>query len=151
MKLLGTVLALAITAGGQGSAKPNFSGEWKLNLAKSDFGVLPPPSSIRRTITHAEPNLTIVEDQRSDFGDVSNTRKYITDGTPTTFTSQGAEVKSSATWDDNVLVVVSKVEAAGIAFNDRMMLSPDGKMLVSSIHISSPQGEVDISVAFDKQ
>ncbi len=151
MKLLGTVLALALVAGGQGSAKPNFSGEWKLNPAKSDFGVLPPPSSIRRTITHAEPNLTIVEDHRSDFGDVSNTRKYTTDGSPTTFTSQGAEVKSSATWDDSVLVVVSKVDAAGIAFNDRMMLSPDGKMLVSSIHISSPQGEVDITVAFDKQ
>jgi len=150
-KLLGTVLAFAIAGGGQGSAKPNFSGEWKLNLAKSDFGVLPAPSSIRRTITHAEPNLTIVEDQRSDFGDVSNTRKYVTDGTPTTFTSQGAEVKSSATWDDNVLVVVSKVEALGVAFSDRMMLSPDGKMLVSSIHISSPQGDVDISVAFDKQ
>ena len=30
-------------------------------------------------------------------------------------------------------------------------LSPDGKMLVSQIHISSPQGDVDITIVFDKQ
>lgn len=151
MKLLGTVLALAITAGGQASAKPDFSGEWKMNPAKSDFGVLPPPSSIRRTITHAEPNLTMVEDQRSDFGDASTTRKYVTDGTPMSFTSQGFEVQSSARWDESTLVVISKVESQGLTFNDKMSLSPDGKMLISNVHISSPQGDVDILIAFDKQ
>jgi hypothetical protein len=148
---LATVLAVLLAVGGQGSAKPNFSGEWKMNATKSDFGVLPPPSSMRRTITHAEPTLSIVEDQRSDLGDVSTTRKYVTDGTPTTFMSQGADVKSSATWDGDALVVVSKVDAVGLSFNDRMTLSPDGRTLVSNVHISSPQGEVDIMVAFEKQ
>ncbi|HEY7286169.1 MAG TPA: hypothetical protein VH497_12035 [Vicinamibacterales bacterium] len=151
MKLLGTVLAVAITAGGQAPAKPNFSGEWKFNPAKSDFGVLPPPSSIRRTITHTEPNLTIVEDQRSDMGDASTTRKYVTDGTPITFASQGFDVKSSATWDGAALVIVSKVESQGLTFKDDMTLSPDGRMLVSSVHISSLQGDLDIVIAFDKQ
>jgi len=150
-KLLGTVLSIAITAGGQAPAKPNFSGEWKFNAAKSDFGVLPPPSSIRRTITHAEPNLTMVEDQRSDMGDASTTRKYVTDGTAITFTSQGFEVNSSATWDGAALVIVSKVESQGLSFKDNMTLSPDGKMLISSVHISSPQGDLDIMIAFDKQ
>ena len=37
-------------------------------------------------------------------------------------------------------------------FNDKMMLLPDGdKMPISNIHISSPQGDVDIMIAFDKQ
>ena len=150
-KLLGPILALAIAAGGQAPAKPDFSGEWKMNPTKSDFGVLPPPASIRRTITHAEPSLTIVEDQRSDFGDMSTTRKYQTDGTETTFTSNGAEVKSSAKWDGGIMLVVSKVDSVGLTFNDKMSLSPDGKTLVSQLHISSPQGDVDIMIAFDKQ
>jgi len=68
-----------------------------------------------------------------------------------TFTAQGAEVNSSAKWDENTLVVNSKVDAIGLSFNDKMTLSPDGKMLVSNIHINSPQGEVDIMIAFDKQ
>ncbi len=151
MNVLGTILAFVIAVGGQAPSKPNFSGEWKMNPAKSDFGVLPPPASIRRTITHAEPALTIVEDQRSDMGDASTTRKYATDGSDTMFTSQGAEVKSSAKWDDTTLVVISKVDAVGLMFNDKMTLSPDGKMLISNIHISSPQGDVDILIAFDKQ
>jgi hypothetical protein len=151
INVLGTILVFVISAGGQTPSKPNFSGEWKMNPAKSDFGVLPPPASIRRTITHAEPALTIVEDQRSDMGDASTTRKYATDGSDTTFTSQGAEVKSSAKWDDTTLVVISRVDAVGLMFNDKMTLSPDGKMLISNIHISSPQGDVDIMIAFDKQ
>jgi len=150
-KLIGAVLSIAITAGGQAPAKPNFTGDWKMNAAKSDFGLLPPPASIRRTITHAEPNLTIVEDQRSDMGDASATRKYVTDGTPTTFTAQGAEVNGSAKWDENTLVVNSKVDAIGLSFSDKMTLSPDGNMLMSNIHISSPQGDIDIMIAFDKQ
>lgn len=149
--ILGGILAILIAAGGQAPAKPNFTGDWKMNPAKSDFGMLPPPASIRRTITHTEPNLTIVEDQRSDMGDASTTRKYVTDGTPMTFTAQGAEVSGSAKWDENTLVVNSKVDAIGLSFNDKMTLSPDGKMLVSNIHINSPQGEVDIMIAFDKQ
>ena len=35
--------------------KPNFSGDWKLNAAKSNFGPIPPPTSYTRKIAHAEP------------------------------------------------------------------------------------------------
>lgn len=149
--VLGTILAFLIALGGQPSAKPDFSGDWKMVPAKSDFGVMPAPAAVRRAITHAEPSLTIVEQQKSDFGDMNATRKYMTDGTPTTFTSQGAEVKTSAKWDDKTMVVVSSVDAVGLTFNDRMSLSPDGTMLISQVHISSPQGELDIMMAFEKQ
>jgi hypothetical protein len=149
--IVGTILALALVAGGQSAVKPNFSGEWKVNLAKSDFGPLPPPSAMSRTITHDEPALTIVEAQRSDMGDQNTTRKYVTDGTETSFTANGAVVKGSAVWSENTLVVVSKVDAIGATFNDIMSLSADGKALTSKVHITSPQGEVDLTVVFDRQ
>ena len=151
MNVFGILIALLLVVG-QPAARPNFSGEWKMNAAKSDFGVLPPPASIRRTITHAEPALTIVEEQKSDLGDQNTTRKYVTDGTGMTFNVNGADVKSSAKWDDaTTLLVVSTVDVIGLSYHDKMTLSPDGKMLISQIHISSAQGDVDITVAFDKQ
>jgi hypothetical protein len=151
MNVLGTLAALLLVVA-QPATRPSFSGEWKMNAAKSDFGVLPPPASIRRTITHAEPALMIIEEQKSDQGDQNTTRKYVTDGSAMTFTSNGADVKSSARWEDaKTLLVVSDVEIVGLTFRDKMSLSPDGKMLTSQIHISSPQGDVDITVAFDKQ
>jgi hypothetical protein len=150
-KIVGTFLALALTTGGQSAVKPDFSGEWKINLAKSDFAMLPPPTSITRTITHTEPALTIVEAQRSDMGDQNATRKYVTDGTETSFDASGAVVKGTATWADDTLVVVSKVDAIGATFNDKMSLSADGKTLTSRVHITSPQGDVDVTIVFDRQ
>jgi hypothetical protein len=149
--VVGTLLALALATAGQSAVKPNLSGEWKINLSKSDFGMLPPPASMSRTIAHAEPAITIVEQQRSDMGDQNSTRKYVTDGTETSFEVGGALVKSSAAWTDDTLVVVSKVDAIGATFNDKMSLSADGKTLTSRVHITSPQGEVDLTVVFDRQ
>jgi hypothetical protein len=139
--IIGTLLALALVTAGQPAVKPNFSGEWKINLAKSDFGMVPPPASMSRTITHAEPALTIVEEQRSDMGD----------GTEMNFEAMGTLVKSSAAWIENTLIVVSKVDAIGATFNDKMSLSADGKTLTSRVHITSPQGEVDLTIVFDRQ
>lgn len=107
--------------------RPNFSGDWKMNAASSTFGPVPPPTSISRKITHVEPSLTIIEDQTS------------------------AHVTSSAVWDGSVLVVVSNVAEVGVQFTDRMSLSEDGKTLISSVHITSAQGDLDLKVVFDRQ
>jgi hypothetical protein len=132
-------------------ALPNFSGDWKMNATTSDFGGLPAPISIVRTIAHTEPSLKIVETQRSDAGEQSTTRSYTTNGAPTTFSSQGAEVRTQAEWTGSTLLVTSVVDAAGVTFKDQMTLSPDGKTLTSLVRIASPQGEVDLKVVFDKQ
>ena len=151
VNLLGVLLAFVVVAAGQPAAKPNFSGEWKINVAKSNFGPLPPPSVMNRSIAHTEPALTIVEEQTSQLGDQKTTRKYVTDGSEITFDVQGMAVASSATWKEGVLLVVSRVDGAGLTFTDRMTLSPDGKSLTSLIHITSAQGDIDITVVFDKQ
>jgi hypothetical protein len=151
LQILAALATAALVAFGQAGPKPNFSGEWKMNPAKSSFGGMPAPDVLTRSIAHDEPALTIVEVQQSPLTDQKATRKYVTDGTPTTFESTGATVNSSAKWDGPVLVVISQVEAAGLGFNDRMSLSADGKSLTSVVRISSPQGEVEFTVVFDKQ
>jgi hypothetical protein len=145
------LVALATTHDAPAQTKPDFSGSWKLNAARSDFGLVPAPASIERKITHAEPTITIVEAQDAGFGVQTATRTYTTDGKGSSFMSQGAEVKGTAVWQGGDLVVTSEVEVAMLKFVDRMTLSPDGKTLTSVIKLTSPQGDVDMKVLFEKQ
>ena len=152
--MLRAALALALLPGALAAAdKPNFAGDWRMNAAKSDFGPLPAPTSITRKVTHAEPSLTIVEEQQSALGDQNTTRNYTTDGKEVTFMANGAEVKSSAVWDGDAIVVNSRVDTPGgeLTFKDRMTVSDQGKVLTSLIHIASPQGEVDLTIVFERQ
>ena len=146
------LFALTILAGTVAAAdKPNFSGDWKMNAAKSSFGPLPPPTTIVRKITHAEPSLAIVEQQQGDMGTQVTTRNYTTDGKDMTFESSGAVVRGTAVWEGNTLILTSIVDAISATFTDRMSISEDGRTLTSAVHIASAQGELDLVVVFDKQ
>jgi hypothetical protein len=58
------LLLLAVASfGWAGSAKPNFTGEWQLNLSKSNYGSMPAPTSLLRKMTHNDPSLEIIDDQ----------------------------------------------------------------------------------------
>jgi hypothetical protein len=148
------VLAAAIAVAAVPAAaqqKPNFSGDWKINQVKSNFGGVPAPDTFTRKIVHAEPSIAIDEEQATPIGLQQTSRKMTTDGKESTFNASGADVKASAKWDGNTLVVVSNVEVASIVYNDRMSLSPDGKTLTSTVRLDTPQGSIDVVVVFDKQ
>ena len=64
MRLALTALVIVAFAGNVAAAdKPNFSGQWKMNASKSDYGQIPPPESFTRKIEHVEPSIEIVEEQ----------------------------------------------------------------------------------------
>ena len=149
---LRALVVLSLLAGSASAQnKPNFTGTWKMNAAKSNFAGGPAPDYINRTISHAEPGLLIEEEQLGPAGLQKTTRKYTTDGTPMSFESQGTQVTSSALWEGNTLIVVSKVEAIGVQFTDKMTLPGDGNTLTSAVRIDSPQGGVDVVVVFDRK
>ena len=131
------------------SAKPNFSGEWQLNLSKSNYGSMPAPTSLLRKITHNDPSLEIVDDQIGGRRTGVNTRKY-TAGAPTTFEINGAAVEGAAAWEGNSLIVTTKVDSVGLLFKDRMSLSGDGKQLTSNVQIDSSQGSTQVTLVFDR-
>jgi hypothetical protein len=153
-RLSAGVLAAAIAlAAGPAAAqqKPNFSGDWKMNGVKSDFGAAPAPNTFTRKIVHAEPSITIDEEQDTPIGVQRTQRKLTTDGTESTFNASGADVKATAKWDGTALVVVSSVPVASVSYNDRMTLSDDGKVLTSVVRVDTPGGAVDVKVVFEKQ
>jgi hypothetical protein len=144
----------AAPAAAASGAHPNYSGTWKLNLAKSDFGVLPPPDSRTDVIEHNDPALKVNTSQDSSAqGKQDYTLTMTTDGKEATNTPGGLELKSIAGWEANNLVVNTKLKFQDndVAIKTTWLLSGDGKILTQNAHITSPMGELDQKMLFEKQ
>ena len=146
-------IALLFLAAVAASAKPNFTGDWKLNTAKSDFGQMPAPSSMTQKVVHDEPNLQVHSKQTSDMGDYERDAKYTTDGKECTNTFRDNPATSVVKWDGDALTFDTKGKFGDTDFTmkDKWTLSPDGKVLTMERHFSSSFGEGDQKLVLEKQ
>lgn len=144
---------LALSASAFLSAKPNFSGEWSMNPTKSDFGPVPAPTKMVRSIKHDEPNLQIRNQQSGAQGEITSELKYTTDGKESTNTIRGNEVKGTCKWDGDVLVIESKRSIQNIEITqvDRWTLADGGKAMTVESSLKTPQGDFNLKISFDKQ
>lgn len=152
----GLILAglLLVAASASAQTKPNFSGDWKLNTAKSNFGQMPAPTSLTEKITHAEPSLKVLTAQSGDFGDLTSDFSFTTDGKECQ-NAMGDMFKMTSTvkWDGDILMIDSKMDFQGNAMTgvDKWSLSPDGKTITVQRHFNGPMGEGDAVIVLDKQ
>ena len=151
------VLLLSASAWAQ-DAKPNFTGKWNLDVAKSDFGPMPPPDSVVHVIEHKEPNVKIVTTQKSAQGETTNERLLTTDGKENVNKMRMGpdgeqQVTSTSKWNGKALATSFKLSAQGAEFdiNDSWTLSDDGKVLTIVRAIKAPQGEFAATTVFNKQ
>ena len=137
----------------QAQAKPNFSGAWKLNTAKSDFGAMPAPDSRTDNITHEDPDLKDAYTQSGQMGEITAEMKYSTDGKETTNSVRGNQIKTTAKWDGDELAIAGKTQfnGADVTLSDRWSLSADGKTLTIQRHVNSPMGETNQKIVLEKQ
>lgn len=135
------------------AAKPNFKGEWKLNVAKSEFGEFPPPSTMTQTIAHEEPTLKVATKMSTDNGDMNFDATYTTDGKESVNQFGPNEMKSTANWEGDALVIQTKGKFgdSDFAMNDKWSLSEDAKTLTLKRHFSSSMGEMDQKLVLEKQ
>lgn len=149
--LIFCLAALLLTASAQ--AKPNFSGEWKLQVAKSEFGPLPAPTSRTDKITHEDPSLKLTVTQSGQSGEVTYDLNYTTDGKETANQVRGNTLKSVSKWEGDVLVIDTKANFGGneITIKDKWSLSEDGKTITINRHLAGPQGEADQKLVMEKQ
>src|SRR5450432_1329123 len=142
---------LALTAFAQ--QKTDFSGTWKLNVSKSDFGPLGGPTARTDVITHKEPSIADAVSAESEQGKLDYTVNYSTDGKETTNHVADRESKSTAKWEGNNLVIHSKFNFNDVAVDAvaTWTLSADGKTLTVSVHLSSSMGEADQKLTYEKQ
>ena len=133
--------------------KPDFSGTWKLNVAKSDFGALPGPQSRTDVITHKDPSLSDSVTVESEEGKQQYTANYTTDGKEATNKIGTRDVKTAVKWSGSSLALSSKFtyEGADVAGESTWSLSADGKVLTISIHYASSIGETDQKLVYEKQ
>jgi hypothetical protein len=149
--ILGGLLLLASSASAQ--TKPNFSGDWKMNAGKSNFGQMPAPATLTEKITHTEPSLKVQTAMTGDF-EVNSDFSFTTDGKECQ-NAMGDLFKMTSTvkWDGDILMFDSKMDFQGTAMTgvDKWSLSPDGKTLTVQRHFNGPMGEGDAVMVLDKQ
>lgn len=148
---MAAALSLALSSGAL--AKPNFTGEWKMNADKSDFGPMPPPEKFERNISHDDPSMKWSQVQVGPQGEVKSEMSYTTDGKPSVNKTPRGEITGTAAWDGDVLTITTKREFQGMEITqaERWSLSEDGKTLTINNKITAPQGEFDIKFVLDKK
>lgn len=147
-----TLLSVALVPG---AGKPDLSGKWVLNLAKSDYGPMQAqaPQKLERTIALEGKNLKFTTQQSGARGDITTEMAYTTDGKPCTNKTSRGDVTGTAKWDGNVLVIASKREINGneITQTERWSVSDDGRTLTILNKINTPAGDSEIRLVLEKQ
>jgi len=153
MKLFSFALLTLALGLVQAQAKSDFSGTWKANTAKSDFGPMPPPDSITEKIVHEDPSLKVNIAQIGGQGDMTYDMVYTTDGKECVNHVAENEFKSTLKWEGDDLVADTKGSFDGNDFTakDRWTLSDSGKTMTVQRHISTAMGEFEMKLVFEKQ
>ena len=132
---------------------PDFSGNWKLNPARSNFGSFPAPLAITRKIAQDGVKLSMTIVQTGPQGETTSQFTYTTDGKPVTNKVQGGESKGSAQWIGDKLMIESsrEVQGAVLTQKDIWTLSPDKRTLTIDSRVTVPNGGFDVKQVFEKQ
>ena len=148
------VLVSVLTVAAAMAAAPDFSGSWKLNSSKSEFGQFPAPGSLSQKVAQTEGKLTVQSKMSGDQGEFEFTMNYTLDGKETTNQGfGGSESKSVAKLDGDALVIDTKGSFGDNSYTmkDKWTVSADGKVLTIQRHWSSGMGEMDQKMVMEKQ
>ncbi|HLJ49841.1 MAG TPA: hypothetical protein VKU01_27695 [Bryobacteraceae bacterium] len=147
------VLAASAVLSGASSSKPDFSGTWKMNPAKSSFGAMPAPAKYERHIDHKEPVIQMTTVQATAKGEQRLDSTLRTDGVETTNHFQSGDARSTGKWVGATLEIETNRDtpAGAVSTRDSWSLSEDGRTLTTATHLTTPQGAFDFKVVFEKQ
>jgi len=107
-------------------AKPDFSGHWKLDKSKSDFGQGPQPDEVTEIIDHHEPTLVVSTTTTQSGREDKRSVRYTTDDAENINMVAGHTMKTKTHWDGDSLVTVVRDER-GLQLTEVRTLSKDGK------------------------
>ena len=146
------ILAAAVLAA-SAAAAPNLTGDWKLNLQKSQYGPIPAPIEVTRKIKLEGINLAMSTVQKTTQRDSTSELKYTTDGKLCVNPVTNGDAKGTAHWDGDALIIESSQQNGPQELKSREVwtLSADGKTLTIQTHLTLPQGGVNVKQVFDRQ
>src|SRR5580658_9183098 len=114
-RLLSVAVLLASTA----FAAPNLTGDWKLNLAKSQYGLLPAPLEVTRKIKLDGIALSMSTYQKSAQREGTSELKYTTDGKVCINKMTNGESKGTARWEGGTLIIESSQQNGAAEIKSR--------------------------------
>jgi len=124
-RLLLPLLILASTAILSAGSKPDFTGIWKLNVAKSDLGSAPIQALVVE-VEHREPVFKYVAKGVAGGQQFEEQESLTTDGKPGQ-DSRGATVVTR--WDGDALVMQASGGDGSPLYESRISMSADGKTI----------------------
>jgi len=126
--------------------KPDFSGLWSLDEAKSDFGGAPQKEGMKYRIDHKDPKLKVVITSQ---GEDPSERVFNIGGEDLNKSSHG-DVHSKSHWEGSVLVfdLKGKYDEYDYQTVEKWTLSPDGKILTITREVSSSGGDISQKYVF---
>ena len=147
-------LALALAALALALPKPNFSGTWKQDNARSHYGDAPAPISVTDIISHQDPDLHLTETIVGQQGDsVTAEHDFATDGREQASKSSNYTEKHTVKWEGASLVFEYKRDYDGRqeVIYERWTLSPDGKTLTKERTTPASKSDAKQTLVLDKQ
>lgn len=131
------------------AAVADFTGTWKLDAGRSQFGRIPPPPAILDRVSQSPTEITVHRDR----GGESVVIHIPLDSSSRENAIRGMSMKTHGRLTPETLVVDYDGKRAGGAVHseERWSVSPDGKTLTVKRHLVSPQGETDQTLVFAKQ
>src|SRR5688572_22542268 len=145
---LSALVLVATQVAAAGGSKPDFSGQWVINAAESDFGLIPPPQCRGLKLSHREPELTS-EETRPGGEPCGLTLRYTTDGTPIIYTTNDARQRARMTWSGRTLVIERSGDD-GVLMRIETTLSAGGSKLTREVSAETPQGSTSWTYVYDR-
>ena len=148
------MLVLAQAAAQPETAKPNFTGRWRMDKAKSNFATFHAPDIVVQVVDQRGPTLNVhtveTRGKQTSTADVS----YFTDGSISNNIINGRQAESKAFWDGNALNIrTTEKNSKGedVVIEDRWVLTDDGQTLSRTSHIITASGSVDMTLISEKE
>lgn len=115
------------------TAKPNFSGRWELDKAKSDFGSGPVPKDEFLQIDQKGKTLEVTHTFVTPNGEFKNVVKLTTDGHPAINMIHGHEVTTRTHWQGDSLVTIMPDPEGGRQLTETRTLAENGKVMTITL------------------
>ncbi len=152
--ILIVMMALGVSAiAADTNGKPDITGDWTLNLGKSNFGKMPKPQSMTLKAMHKGEVLHSVQTTDDGQGPKSVEGDWFLDGKqhPVDPTAQGNKQTQMSRWQGNTLVAERRSDDGSYHETIRMALSSDGKTATEHISVKSPNGSNTSTLVWERK
>lgn len=147
------LVSVFLAAGPAAWAAPNFSGRWRADFKRSDFGPFAAPREFERTITHDGASIEITTTQGGRKGKVTTVLRYTTDGRECVNMIRGAEARGTAVWEGDALVINSTryTGAMTLRMRETWTLDAEGRTITIDAAVLDGSGDLKMKLVLVKQ